>query len=84
MINKVLTITQLAQLLGVSRVAIFKRIKKGELKAERIGRMWVIPLAEYESILGERLTPRQKKTIDLAVTKVVKDYGQTLKMLADE
>ena len=37
-----LSTTDLAKLLGVSRVTVFKKIKKGEIKAIRIGRNFAI------------------------------------------
>ena len=37
-----LTITEAAELRGVSRQAIFELIKRGRLKATRLGRQWLI------------------------------------------
>ena len=37
-----ITIPQLAKRLGLSRIAIYKRVKKGEIPATKIGRMYVI------------------------------------------
>lgn len=43
MINKSFyTTVELAKLLGISRVAVFNRIKSGEIKAEKMGRNFVI------------------------------------------
>ncbi len=36
------SVPQCAQFLGISRIAVFKKIKKGTLKAEKIGRSFVI------------------------------------------
>ena len=36
------TTTELAKLLGISRIAIFNRIKKGDIKAQKMGRNFVI------------------------------------------
>lgn len=79
--RKYLTITEIAHILGISRVAVFKKIKSGQIKAEKIGRMFAIPREEFESILGKTLTERQKDVIDQAVAKTVKEYGVTLKLL---
>lgn len=79
-----LTITELAAMLGVSRVAIFKKIKNGQITAVRIGRMLAIPREEFESILGKTLTKKQKEIIDQAVVKTVKEYGTTLRLLGQE
>lgn len=37
------SIPEVAARMGVSRIAIFKRVKKGQLAAIRIGRNWAIP-----------------------------------------
>lgn len=38
-----LTITQAAEALGISRQAIFLRIKSGALPSEKVGKIWAIP-----------------------------------------
>ncbi len=34
-----------AALLGISRIAVFKKVKKGQLPALRVGRNWAVPAA---------------------------------------
>lgn len=79
-----ITIPELAKILGLSRVAIFKRVKKGAIKAVKIGRNYAIPRAYIDSILGRTLGDSDKKEIDIAVKKTVKEYGRTLKLLGKE
>ena len=38
-----LTIKELADLLGITRIAVYKKVKKGQIKAVRIGRNFAIP-----------------------------------------
>ena len=78
------TIPELARILGLSRIAIFKRVKKGVIKAVKIGRNYAIPRAYIDSILGKTLGNNDKKEIDMAVKKTVKEYGRTLKLLGKE
>lgn len=40
---------ELAKLLNISRVAIFNKIRKGEIKAHRVGRSFVIVKSELPS-----------------------------------
>ncbi|MFQ5992863.1 MAG: helix-turn-helix domain-containing protein, partial [Nitrospiraceae bacterium] len=40
--EKYITIPELAKLLGVSRIAIYNRVKKGQIPATKIGRTYVI------------------------------------------
>lgn len=79
-----ITIPELAKILGLSRIAIFKRVKKGAIKAVKIGRNYAIPRAYIDSILGKTLGDSDKKEIDMAVKKTVKEYGRTLKLLGKE
>ena len=40
-----LSIPEAAVLMGISRIAVFKKVKKGQLTAIRIGRNWAVPAA---------------------------------------
>lgn len=82
--EKFITIPGLAKILGLSRIAIFKKVKSGEIKAIRIGRNYAIPLKSLGSILGKSLNKSEKKEIDSAVRKTVSEYGQTLKLLGKD
>lgn len=78
------TTSEYGKLFGISRIAVFKRIKKGSLPAIKIGRIYAIPKNESEVTSGAPLTENQKKVLDEAVEKTVKEYGQTLKMLGND
>ncbi|MBN1255981.1 MAG: helix-turn-helix domain-containing protein [Deltaproteobacteria bacterium] len=80
--EKYLTIPELAKLLGVSRIAVYKRVKKGQIPATKIGRTYVITDRTIAEILGKELTQRGKERIDAAVRKTVQEYGDVLKQLA--
>ena len=79
-----ITIPELAKILGLSRIAIFKRVKKGTIRAIKIGRNYAIPRSYIDSIFGKTLGDSDKKEIDMAVKKTVKEYGRTLKLLGKE
>ncbi len=80
--NDYYTTSELAELMGVSRVTVFNMIKDGRLQAERIGKNYLIP----KNALGIHadLTDEQKHKITDAVEKTVKEYGEALKLLANE
>ena len=82
--KKYISVKELAEKLRISRVAVFKRIKKGQIHAERIGRAYAIPMDEAESIGIYVLTADKKENIEKAVEKVVKEYGETLRLLGKE
>ena len=75
---------ELAGILGISRQAILKKIKNGQVKAEKIGRNYFISGKDFkESVRGD-LTDKIKEEIGRGVAKVIKEYGDTLKMLGNE
>ncbi|MFA5291623.1 MAG: excisionase family DNA-binding protein [Phycisphaerae bacterium] len=82
--KKHLTIPEFADLLGISRIAVYKKVKAGKISAEKIGRNYIITDKTANEILGKELSESKKKQIDRAVKKVVKQYGPLLKKLGSE
>jgi excisionase family DNA binding protein len=79
--TRYLSTTQLASILGISRIAVFKKIKSGEIKAIRIGRNYAIDSSQLGGILRQNLNEEDKSLIDRAVSKAVKEYGETMRLL---
>lgn len=79
--NEYVTIPELAKMLGLSRIAVFKKVKKGEIKAIKIGKTYGIPRKSLEVIFGRVLAEADKREIDRAIKKTVSEYGSTLKLL---
>jgi excisionase family DNA binding protein len=82
--KKYITIPQLARLLGVSRIAVYTRVRKGQIPATRIGRIYVITDRTIKDILGKQVTANGRKRIDAAVLRTVREYGEVLKRLGGE
>lgn len=82
--KKYLTTTELADLLGISRVAVFQKIKAGSIPAKRKGRRFLIAKHDVAHLLADELTDTQKKKIDEAVNLVIGEYGETLRLLGQE
>ncbi len=82
--NKYITIPELAKHLGISRIAVYRKVKKGQISAKKIGRVYIISSRQVAQILGEELSEPKKRQIDMAVKKVVQEYGETLKWLGRE
>lgn len=76
--------SEVAQILGISRVAVFKKIKSGEIKAKKVGRSFVIYKKNLPAILGKVLAESKKRDISSTVKKVIREYGETLKLLGQE
>ncbi len=79
----VVSTAELAKMLGVSRVAVFKKIKRGELEAVKIGRSYAISRASVPS-LSTQTSKQKKRLIEKAVKKTVSEYGDALRRLGNE
>ena len=86
--KKYLSTTELAKLLGISRISVYNKIKKGQIKAIRIGRSFAVPEEEVSALIGKvaghPLNDEEKEKINKIVRKTVKEYGEVLKLLGEE
>ena len=83
MTKKLLSTQEVADILGISRVAVFKKIQKGDLPAIKIGKTYAID----PKVLGIKANEPSKKSKDeikKAVKKVIKEYGETIRKLGKE
>ncbi|KKP59270.1 MAG: binding excisionase protein [Candidatus Magasanikbacteria bacterium GW2011_GWC2_34_16] len=81
--NKFITTAELANLLGISRIAVFKKIQNGKIKAVKKGRNYVINTMDVSG-LNDRLSVNDKKIISAAVDRTMNEYGETLRLLGKE
>ena len=79
--KRFLSTTELAKILGISRIAVYKKIKGGKIKAVKVGHDFIIDKKELGDILKGELRKKDKAQIEKAVKKTIEDYGETLKML---
>lgn len=79
-----LTVKQLADILGISRIAVFNKIKKGQLIAEKVGKTYLISKDQLVGIIDNNISEEDKTEIKKGVNKVIHDYSETLKMLGKE
>jgi len=86
--NEYLSIAELARLLGISRIAVYKRVKQGKIKAIRVGRNFAVArdyaMQNLIDVTGSPLKEEEKKEIDKAVKKTIEEYGEVLKRLGRE
>lgn len=82
------SIAQVAKILKISRIAVYKKVKKGEMDAIRIGKIYAIPkeniIRKIRRIKGRPLSSEDMDSIKRAVDKTIKDYGEVLKKLGSE
>ncbi len=79
-----ITIPQLAKMLGVSRVTVYRKVKSGEIAAEKVGGTYIISDRELTKIFNKELSDADKKRIKAAVKKTIEEYGEVLKLLGNE
>ena len=79
-----LSTMEAAEILGLSRVTLFNRIKSGEIKAMKVGRNYIIPREEIMKLVDEDgLSGARRDEIDRGVDRVIDEYGETLNLLKD-
>ena len=84
MITGLMTTSELARQLGVSRITVYNRVKKGQIPAVRVGRNYAIRQAYAHRLLSPELTEADKRRIDEAVGAVATQYGKVLEWLGRE
>jgi excisionase family DNA binding protein len=81
--DRFLSTAQLAKKLGISRIAVYKKIKNGQIKAQKVGRNFVIDKNDLGGLIGTDLSAAEKLELNQAVERTVRDYGETLRLLGD-
>jgi len=82
--DQYISTTEAAKKLGISRIAVFNRIKAGKLEAIKIGKNYAVPTTALPQTEPATINTKTKQEIDQAVHKTVKEYGETLKLLGQE
>lgn len=82
--KKYFSTSEVAVCLGISRTAVLKKIYSGLLKAEKIGRNYIILKEDLEEIMGNKITPKQQEEINNVVKRAVREYGTTFQKLGEE
>ncbi len=78
------SVKELADLLHLSRITIFNRIKNGKIEAEKVGRNYIIKKKDVDLIILDGLTDKVKSEIEKGVKRVIAEYGDVLKKLGKE
>lgn len=79
-----LSVMEVAGILNITRQAVLKKIKSGELIARKVGRSYIIRKEDLSIQDGGEMTIHKKEVVDEAVKKTIRDYGETLKLLGKE
>lgn len=82
--NKTIGTTELAKLLGVSRIAVHKQIKSGKITASKSGRNYRINSSSLPILTEQALSSSATINIQKSVTRTVKQYREALELLGKE
>lgn len=82
--KKMYSTVETAKILGLSRIEVFRKIKAGRIRAEKVGRNYVIAQDDLMETLGKLVGTSKREKIEKAVKRAVKEYGLTFKKLAEE
>ena len=64
-----ISVIELAKMLGISRIAVFNRIKKGQIPAEKIGRSYIILMEDVFNIVNGSKTDILTKESKIEIEK---------------
>jgi excisionase family DNA binding protein len=81
--NKLLSTTEVAKILNISRIAVFKKIAKGQLKAQKIGNRYLIS-SDQIGLSHGKLNAKGKASIRKMVARVLDEYGDVIRKLGNE
>lgn len=82
--KKYLSVSDMAKLLNISRQAVWKKIQNQEIQAEKIGRSYIIPASSVVGVMDGKLSEALKRKIEQGLSRALKEYGETLRLLGKE
>lgn len=81
--NEFLSVAQAAEALGYSRQHVLRLINAGEIKAERIGKSFIIARRDLPGPFAP-ITATEKKAVDQSVDRVFRHYEEAIRKLGKE
>lgn len=78
--EKMLSVTQVAKRLGISRMHVLRKIKAGEIQAQKVGKSFIINEKDLPGIYRP-LSDQDKKQVQKAVDKTFEEYGEVIRKL---
>lgn len=78
--KEILSVAEVAELIGISRMHVIRKIKKGEIHATKVGRSYIIKRSDLPGIYRS-ITKKDKREVEEAVTKTFDDYAEVIRKL---
>ncbi len=82
--KQLFSLKEVADLLNVDRVTVYRWVKSGKVKAERVGGSFVVSAENLPHHLLGELSEERKVWIRDAVAQALQEYGETFRALARE
>ncbi|MFA4890500.1 MAG: helix-turn-helix domain-containing protein [Candidatus Paceibacterota bacterium] len=76
--------SEAAKILNLSRIEVFRKIKAGKIKAQKIGRNYIISHESIMETLGHIIGSHRKEEIENTINKALKEYREVFKKLGKE
>ena len=81
--KKFYTIPEAAKKIGLSRSQVFRKVQAGQIPAQRFGKNYLIDSRALNFLTGE-IDSHDIRSIEKAVRKTLKDYGEVIRDLGDQ
>lgn len=81
--KNLISVQEAADILGYSRMHVFRLIKSNKIIAKQIGRSYVIDRNSLGGIF-KKITPSEEKAVGKAMDRVLKDFEPVLRKLSKE
>lgn len=78
------SIPEVARLMGVSRIYLYGQVKRGIVKAIRVGRNFAIAKEDLDVLQNGIISDAQKTIIAQGVKRTVMQYGDALEKFGNE
>lgn len=75
---------EVAKILRVSRKTVFQWARDGKIRANKVGKNYIIPHSALLEKLGQDIGLDKKAEIENVINKALKDYEETFRRLGKE
>jgi len=81
--DKILTTKEVAKILKITDRHVRRLIKANLIPARKIGRTFIIKASQLNPVF-QKTTESEKKFVHKSIDRIVKEYGETLRLLGSE
>ncbi len=78
--KEIYSVTEVAELMGISRTHVLRKIEAGEIAATKVGKTYIINKGDLPGIY-RRITDKDKKEVETAVDRTLAEYEEVIRKL---